>query len=243
MTLPVLYEDNHLLVVHKEAGLLVQGDSSGQTCLLDLAKDYRKRTRSKPGNVYIGLVHRLDRLVSGVVVLALTSKAASRLSRQFREKTVDKRYLAIVERPRGSRVPKDREGHWEDSLLVSPEGRVSVETRSKQGDEPAGRLSRTRWVRLEETPRELLFELLPETGRKHQLRIACASRGMPIVGDRLYGSRRPFGDSIALHARQIAFDHPTRDERMSFACPPPTCWNQFSLSALDAFNHVAVDHS
>jgi 23S rRNA pseudouridine1911/1915/1917 synthase len=214
----VLYEDNHCLAVEKPAGLLTQGDATGDPNLVDWAKADLKRRYAKPGNVYVGLVHRLDRPVSGVVLLAKTSKAAARLSAQFREGTVEKTYLAVVE----GRAPAD-EGEWTDRLAKDARRNV-VATVAAGGTE-----ARLAFRVLRRSARTTTLELRPITGRSHQLRVQLASRGLPIVGDRKYGATTPLrardgGLRIALHARELAFTHPTTGARRAVEAPVPADW-------------------
>lgn len=210
--LDVLLEDNHLLAVNKPAGLLTQGDVTGEPSLVDLARDYLRAKYHKPGNIFVGLVHRLDRPVSGVVLLARTSKAAGRLSEQFRAGTVEKLYWAIVE----GAIPEE-EGEWTDFLRKdSAKNIVEVVGPEDSG----GKLAKLRFRVVLRGKRTTWVELWPETGRSHQLRVQLASRGWPIMGDRKYGAKStlPALDGrprIALHARALTFNHPTRREAIS----------------------------
>ncbi len=219
--LDVLYEDNHCLAVNKPAGLLAQGDVTGEVSLLDLARDYLKEKYAKPGNVFVGLVHRLDRPTSGVVVLARTSKAASRLSEQFRAGTVEKVYWAVVE---GS--PEDEAGEWADWLRKDePRNVVEVVPEGAPGGQPAALAFRV----IERKGRDAMLEVRPVTGRSHQIRVQLASRGFPIVGDWKYGARSTLTASdgkprVALHARRLSFRHPTRAEVISLTSPAPADW-------------------
>ena len=215
----VLYLDNHLLVVHKPAGLLAQADHTGDPDLVSEAKAFLKQRFDKPGNVFVGLVHRLDRPVSGVMVLARTSKAASRLSEQFREREPDKRYLAAVE---GRLIG---EGEQEDFLLK--DGQRGVVTRVK-ATKPGAKRARLRWKALNVDGKKTLVEVQLLTGRAHQVRVQLAGLGHPIVGDRKYGSALAFDPpglapgarAIALHAARLAFEHPVRREPMAFSARP-----------------------
>jgi 23S rRNA pseudouridine1911/1915/1917 synthase len=219
--LDVLYEDNHCLAVNKPAGLLAQGDETGEPSLVDLVRDYLKVKYAKPGNVFVGLVHRLDRPTSGVVLLARTSKGADRLSQQFREGTVRKVYRAVVE---GS--PADDEGEWADRL-AKDEARNLVGVVAP-GD-PEGRDAHVAFRVLDRRGTLTVIELVPTTGRGHQLRVQLASRGMPIVGDRKYGARstllaRDGRPRVALHALALTFRHPTRPETLTVTAPMPPDW-------------------
>ena len=217
--LRVLYLDNHLLVVDKPAGLLTQSDSTGDEDLLTLAKAYIKRRFDKPGAVFAGLVHRLDRPASGTIVIARTSKAASRLSEQFRARTVGKRYLALVE----GRL--DGEGRREDWLLKERD-RNGTRVRRVKPTKPGAKKAVLDWRALSVESRRSLIEVDLGTGRAHQIRVQLAALGHPIQGDLKYGASKPFGGgrAIALHARELTLDHPTQKERISFAADLPTTW-------------------
>ena len=210
----VLYEDNHLLVLEKPACLPCVPDASEDPSLLDWGKQYVKEAYDKPGAVFLGVVHRLDRPVSGVVLFARTSKAADRLSAQFRERTVEKTYLGVT-----TGAAPTESGLLEQWLRKDTEAnRVHIATEGEEG----ARSAVTEWRALERRGDLTLFELKPRTGRPHQLRVACKSLGAPLAGDLKYGAREPLPDkSIALHAAQLAFDHPTREERLEFKASPP----------------------
>lgn len=214
MSLAVLYADNHLLALAKPAGVPTVPDASGDPSLFDLARTYVEETYGKPGRAFLGIVHRLDRPVSGVVVFARTSKAASRLSAAFAGRSVEKTYLGV-----GIGSVAGAGGTLEQWLEKNEEqNRVRV----RAG--PAGGAKRavTRWrVRAREGER-VLFELSPETGRPHQLRVACASLGAPLAGDLKYGATRALPDrSIALHAAALALAHPVGGEPLVFEAPLP----------------------
>ena len=197
----VLYEDNHCIAVVKPAGLLTAGDRTGDVSLADQVRDYLRVKYKKPGNVFVGIVHRLDRPVGGVVLFARTSKAASRLSEQFRSGRVEKVYEALVE----GRVAL-REGLLEDRLVKDHKKNV---VRCSSAANPRARESQLSYRRLRTAPSTTLLEIRPMTGRSHQIRVQLASAGHPIVGDRKYGSKRPFEDGIALRAVRLTFEHPT----------------------------------
>ena len=216
----ILLEDNHCLVVNKPAGMLSQGDATGDATLVDWVGAYWKRKYAKPGNVYVGLVHRLDRPTSGVVLLARTSKAASRLSEQFRQGRVSKTYYAICEG-----TTSFREGIWEDQLSKDQQtNTVSANLRKNQGQ-----TARVRYEIIDQKQYQLGVILEPLTGRGHQLRVQLASRGLPIVGDQKYGAKSKLlaADGlfrIALHAARIRFNHPTKGEIYEVEAPLPSDW-------------------
>jgi 23S rRNA pseudouridine1911/1915/1917 synthase len=219
----ILFEDNHCLGFNKPAGLLTQGDETREPTLIDAARAYLKARYQKPGNVYVGMVHRLDRPTSGVVLLAKTSKAAARLSEQFRKGEIQKVYWAVVEG-----LCAEETGEWVDTLVKDEERNV---VRVAQPGTRGGREARVvvRVLGRDTEARTSWLELRPSTGRSHQLRVQLASHGLPIVGDRKYGARsalialdgRP---RVALHARELSFMHPTRREAISVTAPVPADW-------------------
>lgn len=232
----VIYEDNHLLVVDKPAGLPTAGVTD-RPSLIDWGRDYLKRRYHKPGNVFLGIVSRLDTVTSGVLVVARTSKAASRLSDQMRRRQIHKRYLAIL---RGN--PSPAAGHLVDAVFKDDAAhrmRVAKQP-STAGAQRAELHYRTlhNWEQRGD-PRSLVaVELL--TGRKHQIRVQFAARRWPVIGDRKYGERSAALDGgIALHAWQLDFEHPTRREPLHFEAAPPAAWKdllprQFDLQQLSS---------
>jgi 23S rRNA pseudouridine1911/1915/1917 synthase len=232
--LVILYEDNHCLAVSKPAPLLTQGVSARSSSapiptLEALAKAYLKERYDKPGNVYLGIPHRLDRPVSGVVVFARNTKAARRLAEQFQKRQVTKIYWAAVE---GDVQPN--EAVWEDWLRKLPEeSRAEVATKG----EPGTKYARLQYRRLAASADSTLLEIEPQTGRMHQIRVQAALRGWPIRGDVLYGARLPFGPSVteprdrivALHARSLTFLHPIRYEPITLTAPLPKSWDELQL--------------
>jgi 23S rRNA pseudouridine1911/1915/1917 synthase len=220
--LTVLYEDNHCIAVAKPARVLTAGDRTGDVSLLDMVREYLKEKYRKPGNVFAGLVHRLDRPVSGVVLFARTSKAAARLSEQFREGTVTKVYRAIVEG-----TVREPSGAFIDWLVKDEKTNV---VRSVPPRSPAARESRLRFRRLQSSRDLSLLEIIPATGRSHQIRVQLANHGHPIYGDGKYGSKHSLGGTIALHAAQLTFDHPTRHVPVTIAAPDPESWSRLLAS-------------
>ncbi len=215
----VLYEDNHLLALSKPACVPTVPDSSKDMSLLDWGKMYLKKTRSKPGNVFLGVVHRLDRPVSGVVCFAVTSKAASRLSDQLRTHRMSKTYLALTERK-----PPSEHGVLEH-IIKKNNAKNIVRVISPGFTETGGKFAQTSWTLLEAEEGVYLLELKPETGRPHQLRVQCAAMGCPLLGDIKYGAEAPLPDaSIGLHAYKLELLHPVRREWLSFSVPPPDSW-------------------
>ena len=218
MSLSVRFVDNHLLAVEKPACLPVVPDESGDESLFDRAREWVEVEYQKPGRAFLGVVHRLDRPVSGVVLFARTSKAASRLTDQFRERTVEKTYLAVCEGRMAHEV--GRMEQW----LVKDRGTNRV--RAGHDTDEGAKRALTRWKVLASEGNRHLVELVPETGRSHQLRVALSSLGAPILGDLKYGARDALADrSIALHARSLAVDHPTlRDRRVLASEVPAGDW-------------------
>jgi 23S rRNA pseudouridine1911/1915/1917 synthase len=219
--LQVLYEDNHLLVVIKPAGLATMGTPEGQPTLLTLAKEYVKQRYQKPGNVYLGVVSRLDAPVTGVVVLARTSKAAARLTEQFRTRTIEKSYWVIVEG-----LIEPTEGKLVDWLAEDDRHRRMHIVGPTM---PGAKEARLAYRRLAVVRGDSWLEVELETGRKHQIRLQLSHHGHPVVGDRKYGSTAAFSQGIALHARRLVISHPTTDARLEFEAPLPDAWRRFGV--------------
>lgn len=219
----VLYEDNHIIIVSKQSGEIVQGDKTGDTTLAETVAQYLKEKYAKPGNVFVGVTHRLDRPVSGVVVLAKTSKALARMNDMFSKGSVDKRYLAIVRnrpvRPEGELV------NW----LV----RNEKQNRSYAYDKevPNSKKAVLKYRMVASSVNYHLLEVKLETGRHHQIRCQLAKMGCPIKGDLKYGAERSNPDgSISLHAYHITFEHPVSHVVIDVKAPLPldSLWQSFS---------------
>ena len=245
--LRIIYEDNHVLGVVKPAGMLAQGDRTGDVSALELARRYIKETNAKPGNVFIGLVHRLDRPVSGVMVLARTSKAASRLSQSFHDRVAEKRYLCVVSgivaKDEGELAAHIERAHTRSRVADRATARSKAAVLSYrvlgrcEGADAPGVHPRQR----RDDPSMTLLEVLPRTGRHHQIRLQLSAAGHPIRGDLKYGAVTPLPDrSIALHAMRLRVPHPVRDELIDLSAPPPphAPWNEFSLVIERLFAHA-----
>ena len=230
--LDILLEDGPLIAVNKPSGLISQGAPIGQPSVVSLVKDYLRQKYHKSGNVYLGIPHRLDRPVSGVMVFSRNSKCAKRLAEQFANRVVRKTYRAILERP-----PRPRAGFLEDWIYRIPdEPRVVISSPQKPGAKEARLSYRT----LEVVRGRGLVEVDLMTGRMHQIRIQFASRNCPIVGDQQYGAKTRLPDvpdgelgPIALHAAQLTLQHPIRYEELTITAPVPDVWHQLGFTVLD----------
>jgi len=236
----ILYLDNHLVVAVKPPGILSQADGSMSPDMLSLLKEEIRLRFAKPGQVFLGLVHRLDQPVGGVMVFARTSKAASRLSRQIRERTVIKDYLAVV-----SGRPEPERGTLADTL-VKDRSRNLVQV-AKPGDGKEAWLNYCRIASLDSPTRSLLAIRLG-TGRAHQIRVQLSSRQWPLLGDRKYGPKTPDLprlDNLALFACGIGLKHPTRQEPLYFSALPPreAPWTDFEFKQLPDIASLWTDQS
>ncbi len=223
--LEVLYEDNHLIAVNKRVGDLVQGDQTGDETLADEVKAYIKVKYNKPGDVFLGIVHRIDRPVSGVVLFARTSKALARLNKMFQEKTIKKTYWAIVDKR-----PNEESGRLEHYIKKNQEkNRVNVFDKEKSG----GKIAILNYQLLVSFTNYHLLEVDLETGRHHQIRAQLSRMGCHIKGDLKYGAKRSNPDGgISLHSRMVSLMHPVKNEPLVITATPPddTLWNEFMES-------------
>ena len=220
----ILFEDNHLIALNKTAGEIVQGDKTGDKPMSEVIKEYLKDKLQKPGAAFIGVVHRIDRPVSGVVIFAKTSKALVRMNELFREKKIKKTYWAVVK----NHPPEDA------GTLIHYLKKDEAKNKSKAYDHEVSGSLRS-WLDYKvigKSDNYFLLEVSPETGRHHQIRVQLASIGCPIKGDLKYGFPRSNSDgSIHLHARKIDFVHPVRKEGITLLAPVPeeTIWKHFEM--------------
>jgi len=214
--LEILYEDNHLIAISKPAGLPTMGVAEGEESAVTIVKEYLKQKYEKPGNVYLGVVSRLDRLVTGVLIFARTSKAAKRLNEQIRSRSPEKRYEALV-----SGESHVSSGKWVD-WVYKDEKLQKMLVRQKEA--PGCKLAE---LLIEEAQRikigfHVKIKLI--TGRKHQIRVQLASRRLPILGDSKYGSRHVFPGGIALHSTELLIQHPVSRENLTIRAKIPKVW-------------------
>ncbi len=224
----VLYEDNHIIIINKLPGEIVQGDKTGDKPLSEIVKDYLKDKYNKPGNVFCGVTHRLDRPTSGVVIFAKTSKALSRLNEMFRKDSIDKVYWAIV---------KNRPSKIEDKLVHYL---IKDEKKNKSSafntEKPNTKKAVMHYKLISTSQNYSLLEVNLETGRHHQIRCQLAKIGSPIKGDLKYGTERSNPDGrISLHARSISFIHPVSKVKIEVTAPVPmdNLWKSFEESVRD----------
>lgn len=220
--LVVLYEDNHLIAVNKPNGVLVHEAKDSDITLEDMVKDYIKNKYKKPGDVYLGTLHRIDRPTSGIVIFAKTSKAAARMSGLFSTGKIDKEYLAIVDH-----IPHPFTGRLEHYLVKNTEKNV---TKAYDNPKNGSKKAVLEYELVGEINKNVLMSIKIFTGRAHQIRVQLKKIGIPINGDVKYGSDLVFSDqSIALHARKMSFMHPVKQELVSIKANPPKniVWNEF----------------
>lgn len=212
----ILYEDNHILIVNKKVGEIVQGDKTGDECLAETYKAFIAQRDAKPGQVFMGIPHRLDRPVSGICILAKTSKSLERLTAMFREGQVHKTYWALC-----CAAPEQKEGLLEDRIDRNEKLNKSFITR----DPSKGKIARLKYHLIKDTDHYHLLEVDLMTGRHHQIRCQLSHMGCPIKGDLKYGAPRSNPDGgICLHAHQIRFIHPVKKTEIDITAPVPASW-------------------
>ena len=210
--LEILYEDNHLIAVNKKSGDLVQGDKTGDSPLSDYVKAYIKKKYKKPGEVFLGTIHRLDRPTSGIVLYARTSKALSRMNEQFRNKEVQKTYWAVVDK-----APPNKSGTLENNLQKNQKQNKSYVTKGQDGKQAI-----LDYKLLKKLDNFYHLEIKPKTGRHHQIRVQLAHIGCIVKGDLKYGAKRSNKDaSIHLLAQRLEFTHPVKKEPITIIAPAP----------------------
>lgn len=218
----ILFEDNHLIVINKQSGEIVQGDKTGDEPLSETVKKYIKTKYNKPGDVFLGTPHRIDRPTSGIVIFAKTSKSLARLNKMFQQKEIQKTYWAIVKNE-----PPQKEATLIHFLKKNEAKNKSV---AKLQDFDGAKRAELTYKVIHQFQQYFLLEILPKTGRHHQIRVQLASIGCPIKGDLKYGFSRSNKDaSISLHARKITFIHPVQKELLEITAPAPTndvMWNE-----------------
>ena len=217
----VIYEDNHFIAVNKESGILVQGDSTGDEPLVERVREFIRYKYDKPGNVFCGLIHRIDRPVSGVVILAKTSKGLERMNKVFHDRKITKTYWAVV-----TDRPEEDEAeliHWIEKATNKNTARCYIRPKGK------AQQARLHYKLLGKIGRDYLLEVTPYTGRPHQIRVQLAKIGCPIKGDRKYGSNEHVKGRIFLHARKLTFEHPVKKQpmRLEATVPDHDDWRKF----------------
>ena len=221
INIDVIFEDNHLIAVNKKSGEIVQGDKTGDEPLSERVKKYLKVKYNKPGNVFLGTIHRIDRPTSGIVIFAKTSKALSRMNEKFRQNKISKTYWAIVK----NRLPK------KNDLLEHYLLKNQKKNKSFLSTEEKGKFSILEYNFLNNLNNYFLYEIFPKTGRHHQIRVQLSTMGSPIKGDLKYGAKRsnPNG-GINLHAKKIDFNHPVTKENVSIEAnfPKEKIWNSIN---------------
>ena len=219
----ILYEDNHLIVINKYPGELVQGDSTGDRTLADDVREYLKVTYNKPGNVYLGIPHRLDRPTSGIVIYTKTEKALIRLNEMFKGSGVKKTYWAIVDK-----LPQKTEGTLVHYIIRDT---VSNKSIAYPVEKKGSKIAKLDYKLVKSSDKYHLLEIILHTGRHHQIRAQLAAIGLHIKGDLKYGAARSNPDGgICLHARKVVFLHPVKKDEITIIAPPPedTLWHFFS---------------
>ena len=247
----VVYEDNHIIIVSKQSGEIVQGDKTGDEPLSETVKQYLKEKYQKPGAVFLGVVHRLDRPVAGLVVFARTSKALTRLNKMFAEGQVHKTYWAIVSpplippiggMPGSSATPLPVGGGWEEATHWLVRNEKQNKSYAYDREVPHSKKAMLRYRLLSRGDRYLLLEVQLMTGRHHQIRCQLAKMGMPIKGDLKYGARRSNPDgSISLLSRRVEFIHPVSKQQIAVEAPLPEDDNLWRQLSHEAFGHLPLN--
>ena len=211
----ILFEDNHLIIVNKPSGILVQGDKTGDTTLADQIKTYIKKKYKKPGRVYLGIAHRLDRPTSGIIIFAKTSKSLIRLNKQFQERKINKKYWAITEK--NENLNSKTLKNW--LIKNQKQNKSYVQKNEIKGS----KIAELKFKIIKILNNYMLVEVNPITGRHHQIRAQLSNIGLIIKGDLKYGSKRNnFDGSIDLHARNVSFEHPVKKKHLNIIAPAPT---------------------
>lgn len=218
ISVQVLFEDNHLLVINKPAGMATMGALPDVPSATKWAADYLKQKYDKPGNVFVGVVSRLDSLVTGVLVLARTSKAASRLTEQFREQKTQKLYWACVE-------GQLELTQWQEFEIYVRKNDALHRMVAAKKDAKGSQLATLRLKTMVSLSSKSLVEVQLGTGRKHQIRLQLSELGHPVLGDKKYGANLSWSEGIALHCYQLTIEHPTRKEPLTFCAPAPQSWH------------------
>ena len=216
--LHVLYEDNHLIAINKKSGDICQADKTGDIPLSEIVKEFLKNKYNKPGNVYLGTIHRIDRPTTGVIIYAKTSKALSRMNEKFRNNEISKTYWAIVK----NKLPK------QSDILENYLSKNNKKNKSFVTKEKDGKYSNLNYKIIKSLDNYYQYEIKPETGRHHQIRVQLSNIGSPIKGDLKYGAKRSNKDgSICLHAKEIIFKHPVTKKELKITAPTPQniIWN------------------
>ena len=222
--LDIFYEDNHIIVLKKPFNVPTQKDSSNDICLVDMVKEYLKEKYNKPGNVYVGLIHRLDRPTGGIMVFAKTSKAAERLSKNFKEHNIEKKYLAVL-----VGIPKSKQGRLENYLKKDEKTNT---VRLSAMSEEDSKLAVLDYNVLDNNEKYSLVDVNLQTGRSHQIRVQMSANKTPVFADFKYG-KGVKDTNLALFAYKLQFTHPTTKKVMTFLCEPPTedmPWSLFNVS-------------
>lgn len=218
----IIYEDNHLIAIYKEGGMLTHSDNTGDKTATEYTKAYIKEKYNKPGNVYLNPVHRLDRPVSGLLLFAKTSKATERMAALFRKRNVDKLYVALT-----NQAPNSIDGQLQNYLIKNKKHNVVKSVSKKLSYSKKAVLN---YCLIGEMGGKYLLKIEPKTGRSHQIRVQLTEMGCPIIGDIKYGAKeKTDGRTIALHSYSLQFEHPVKNKKLRITCPLPNneIWKDF----------------